>query len=370
MIKVLRVITRLNVGGPSKQILTMNSIFDSPGYDQLIVTGQILDSELEVDLSKYGQIVKLEELQRGFNPLKDIKVIKQLMNIMKIYEPEIIHTHLSKAWMLATITRILNRSKIKSIHTFHGHILHSYFSNPVIKIFTLIQKVLAKKTDVLVAVNPTVRDQLIEKGIGDKSKFKVIYPGFDSYTTLPKLIAKSKLGLNLNGLVVGYIGRFEPIKRTDILAEVIKITTSENTDIQFLICGEGSLYPEFVESTFGERVYRLGWIDDLTAFYSAVDLMILTSDNEGSPLTIIEAGKVGIPTISRDVGGVNSLIEDGFNGFLCANSAAEISVLLQEICLDSELIQRVSKNVKLDFNLRFNKETFLQKYEEIYSGQQ
>jgi len=299
--------------------------------------------------------------------LNDLKTIMQLMIIIKEYRPDIIHTHLSKAWALTTLARILTKSKSKSVHTFHGHILHSYFSRPVAKVLVLIQKFLANFTDVLVAVNQTVQDELIQKGIGCSSQFLVVQPGFDACLITPKAIARSNLGLDSHGPVIGFIGRFEPIKRPDILTEVVKISSDLNTEINFLVCGGGSLYSKFQESTRDLKVRYLGWTKNLTDFYSSIDLLILTSDNEGSPLAIIEAGLVGIPTISRNVGGINSLIEDNINGFLCGDNPFEISERLKSIFLNTSLLQEVSRTVEIDYKVRFNSIDFLQKYDSIYS---
>ena len=368
MKKVLRVVTRLNVGGPSKQILTLNSLFDEDEYEQIIVAGRVLESEIEIELYHFGRVIKLDELRRGLNPINDIKAVLQLMVIIKNYKPDIIHTHLSKAWAVTTLARLFIRSKSKSIHTFHGHILHSYFSKPTVWFLTGIQKILAGYTDVLIAVNPIVRDELIQKGIGGASEFVVIYPGFDACATIPKALARFNLGLNPQGLVIGYIGRFEQIKRPDILAEVVKTISALDVDVQFLICGGGSLYSKFQESTRDDKVRCLGWIKNVTEFYSAIDLLILTSDNKGSPLAIIEAGLVGIPTLSRNVGGINSLIQGNFNGFLSGDTSFYITEMLQSILLDSYLLQNVSRNVRIDFNLRFNATDFLQKHAAVYSG--
>lgn len=367
MKKVLRVTTRLNVGGPSKQILTLNSLFTGVKYKQIIVAGPVLDSEIEIELSSFEKVIKLDALRRGLNPINDLKAVLQLMLIIKKYQPDIIHTHLSKAWAVTTFARILTRSKSKSVHTFHGHILHSYFSKLVAKVLVLIQKILARFTDRLIAVNQIVRDDLIQKGIGCASQFLVIQPGFDACPITSKAIARSNLGLDSHGPVIGYIGRFESIKRPDILGEVVKISSELNNDIQFLVCGGGSLYSKFQELTHDHKVNYLGWTKNLTDFYSSIDLLILTSDNEGSPLAIIEAGLVGIPTLARNVGGINSLIQNNFNGFLSGDRPSDIADRLKNILLDTCLLQDVSRNVEMDFKMRFKATDFLQKYDAIYS---
>jgi glycosyltransferase involved in cell wall biosynthesis len=366
LIRVLRVITRLNVGGPSKQILTLSPLFDGPEFEQLIVTGRVLDSEMEIDLSSLGHVTRISALQRGFNPLRDMWSVLQISKVLRKYKPDIIHTHLSKAWALTILAKKLSGANCKVIHTFHGHILHSYFSNWKALILNLVQRFLALNTDFLVAVNDITKRDLIAARIGNEEKFVVIYPGFKALTQHSKIDARRRLGLMDDDFTVGFIGRFEEIKRPDILSKVINISLNGNGSTQFIVCGGGELYEGFKNETASSKVHCLPWTDDLSLIYSSVDLMLLTSDNEGSPLTIIEAGQLGVPTLSRAVGGVPSLITHELTGFLTGDDPEAIADSLSRISKSPDLLLEVSAKTKAHFGQNFGELIFLSSYKSLY----
>jgi len=366
LIRVLRVITRLNVGGPSKQILTLSSLFDGREFEQLIVTGRVLDSEMEIDLSSLGDVVRINSLRRGFNPLNDLWSVFQIAKVLRQYKPDIIHTHLSKAWAVTILAKNLSGAKCKVIHTFHGHILHSYFSKWKALVLNLVQRFLASKSDYLVAVNDITKNDLITARIGSEGKFKVIYPGFKAYNQYSKINARRRLCLIDDVFTVGFVGRFEEIKRPDILSKVINISLRDSGSIQFIVCGGGELYEGFKDETTNPKVHYFPWTDDLSQIYSSVDLMLLTSDNEGSPLTIIEAGQLGVPTLSRAVGGVPSLISHESTGFLTTDDPEAIASALSRISKSPDLLLEVSTKTKEHFGHSFGELNFLNSYKSLY----
>ena len=366
LVKILRVITRLNVGGPSKQVRTLNSLFDGKEFEQLIVVGSVLNSEKEIDLKHFGDLVRIKSLQRGFNPLNEIRSIFHLAREIRRYKPDIIHSHLSKAWALTILAKYLSGAKCKVIHTFHGHILHSYFSRWKILILNLIQRFLASKSDYLVAVNDITKKELIAAKIGSEEKFAVIYPGFKPLNQYSKINARRKLGLIDNYFTIGFIGRFEEIKRPDILSKVINISLACSGSLQFIVCGGGEQYEEFKNKTADPRVHCLPWTEDLSLIYSSVDLMLLTSDNVGSHLTIIEAGQLGVPTLSRSVGGVPSLITNNVNGFLTGDDPETIASDLLRLSNSPDFFSTIARVAKKHFGESFSEVAFLDNYRKLY----
>ena len=368
MPKILRIITRLNIGGPSKQILTLNSIFDGPEFEQTLIVGKVEPSEMEVSCSSLRNLIKINSLRRGVNPVFDLIAFLKICAILRKYRPDIIHTHLSKAWAFGVLAKILVAPKTKVVHTFHGHIMHSYFSGLSQIMILSFQRFLASRTDVLVAVNETVRADLISNQIGVNSNFEIAYPGFNAPEKIDSATARRTLGLQRDSFTVGFIGRFEKIKRPDILAEVVKLTNSSSARVQFLFCGGGSLYEELQRQIVGFPAICLPWTDDLSTFYSSIDLMVLVSDNEGTPLTIIEAGKVGVPTLARNVGGIRGLISDSLNGFTVGNSSREIADKISQLVDNREALEKASRGAEIYFNSNYSEESFLETYKRIYSS--
>jgi glycosyltransferase involved in cell wall biosynthesis len=217
-----------------------------------------------------------------------------------------------------------------------------------------------------VAVNDITKEELIAARVGSEEKFTVIYPGFKALQQYPKIDARRKLGLIDDDFTVGFIGRFEEIKRPDILSKVINISLRGSGSIQFIVCGGGELYEGFKNETASAKVHCFPWTDDLSLIYSSVDLMLLTSDNEGSPLTIIEAGQLGVPTLSRAVGGVPSLIAHDLTGFLADDDPEAIADVLSQISKSTELLLEVSTKAKAHFGCNFGELIFLNGYKSLY----
>lgn len=366
MIKILRIVTRLNIGGPSKQIETLNQLFDEQEFTQIIVTGQVLDSEMEIDLSGFNNIVKIKSLKRRLNLFYDILSLLKIIIIIRKFRPDIIHSHLSKAWALSVIANQLTGSKASHIHTFHGHPLYAYFSKCNTFIFTIVYRILAAKTSLLVAVNEITKNELLSMKIGLESKFRVIYPGFNPFIVESKLEARKFFNLQSDLFIVGYVGRIEKIKRTDILSQVINLTCKNVDNVKFLICGGGSELGNFLKTTPSEFITFVPWSRNLSKFYSCIDLLVLTSDNEGTPLVIIEAGMSGVPTLARDVGGISSIIKSYRTGFISGDSPEEIYKILRELIKSPKLISVAANNVRDEFNSKFGLLEFITSYRKLY----
>lgn len=367
MVRVLRVITRLNVGGPSKQVSYLSKLFNGEEFSQLIVTGSVLNSEQEINLDLLkSKIIKIKQLSRDINPIADLVTLMKICHIIVSYKPNIIHTHLSKAWLISSIAKILCRSRAVTIHTFHGHILHSYFSKPITYFLTIIQRTLANHTDILITLNKSNRESLIRARIGKEHQFVEIQPGFDSISVDSKEIAKKSLGFDTSLFTVGYVGRFEKIKRIDLLSEVVALSKTKIKNVQFLTFGNGSEFAHFNERTKQYNVLNFSWIDDLEIAYSVIDLLILVSDNEGTPLVVIESGLCGIPTLSRNIGGISDLITDGVTGFITGNSAEEIVSKLEYVVNNPKVYANVSRQVMEQFRINYSEKEFLTAHKELY----
>ncbi len=262
-------------------------------------------------------------LVRPIDPRDDLIALTKIRRLIDSYNPSIIHTHMAKAGTLGRIAPLTKASsRPKTVHTFHGHVLEGYFSNLKSNMFRYIERQLAKRTDLFIAVSQEIKDQLIDYGIGDEAKIRVVPLGIDlsAYAQLDiasrdQSLAK-ELGLGPHTPLLGMVGRLVPIK--DIPTALRALTNLE--DCHLVIAGDGesraSLESLARSMSILDRVHFLGFRDDLANIYAGLDVVLLTSLNEGTPVSLIEAQAAGKPVIASRVGGVTSVIEHDKTGLL------------------------------------------------------
>lgn len=366
--KILRVVTRLNVGGPSRQIQELINEIPSDSAEQILFIGNCSEGEKEYSLDNRQeiQIIKSKYLHRKVSLLEDLKTFFHLRNCIVRLAPDIIHTHMSKAWVLSVAACLTLRRPPVLVHTFHGHTFHSYFKGIKGILNKHAQVFCATKTNLLIAVDEKIKTEVLREGVGNPTSFITIEPGFKPPKSYSREFARNALGIEQNKFLIGYMGRLEPIKRTDLLLDVFSKVSIISPEASFAVAGGGSL--EAMINTAKEDIPLkfLGWIRDVGMFYSAMDLMILTSDNEGTPLTVIEAGMLGIPTMSRPVGGVTNMIKDRNTGYLVDGDVQSFTSSIQLILDSPEELKRVSHNCKSFFRENYQSTTFVTKHLDSY----
>jgi glycosyltransferase involved in cell wall biosynthesis len=319
-IKVLRIIARMNVGGPAVQISNLMRGLDTEKFDHKLITGYCEDDEADYleTSAKDISVDRIKGLGRSINLLSDVLCVFRIMKIIREFKPDIVHTHTAKAGFIGRIASVLSGHKSKRIHTFHGHILHGYFSPLKTKIYIFIEKILSIFTHRFLCVGSKVRDDLISAGIGNTDKYLVFPPGVEKPMIFEKQAAADRLGISADRVYCLYLGRITRIKRPDRLIEVATILRTKNVDVYFLIAGEGDLFQEIQDSSAELNLpfIFLGWQHDLAALFSVANILVMTSDNEGTPLSIVQAQLSGVPVISTNVGSVGEVLLDGVSGFL------------------------------------------------------
>jgi len=317
-IRVLRIVTRLNIGGPSKQIEVLHNQLDSSDFEQLLVTGKVPANEAPYESINSDKIVEIKCLTRESSLLQDFVSTVEVARIAKKFKPNIIHTHQSKAWIIGYFAKFLLRSHVKLIHTFHGHVLHSYFPPMKQFLIRLISKKLAKNTDALIAVSEETKRELLYYKVGFGEKISVIYPGFDFSSKLEFDTNQSLVFPEKKILQILFLGRLEPIKDPFFLLDVCSRLKSHNIPFVLRVVGGGTLLKEFREKVDQLQlpVEFEGWQSNLHEIFRDVDLLVMCSKNEGTPIAIIEAGMFGIPTLTNDVGGIRELIPTRDQGFI------------------------------------------------------
>jgi glycosyltransferase involved in cell wall biosynthesis len=328
-IKILRIISRLNIGGPSIHAYLLTKGLDQKNFKTVLVIGKLSLFEGDMgylfDSTDESPIV-IRQLQRELSPWKDIKAFVQLFKIIFRENPDIVHTHTAKAGASARIAAYLcglfRRRKIRTVHTFHGHVFSGYFNRFVSAVIIWIERILMVITDVAIAISETQNWELKEKyRIAPSHKIRTKELGFDLHPFLESTRRKGKfrreLGINNNTLLIGIVGRLVPIKNHKMFLEIAKNFIQQHTDVnvKFIIVGDGELrqYLQVRLRKLGiERYVRFcGWVKDVSDVYSDLDILALTSLNEGTPVSIIEAMASSVPVIATDAGGVVDLIGVG-----------------------------------------------------------
>lgn len=320
----MRIITRLNIGGPARQAISLTEKLRPYGYETDLVTGSAGDREGEIAPPETVTPIRLDCLKRGVDPRADTISLRSLRRLMAERSPVIVHTHMAKAGTLGRIAAARSRVPVV-VHTFHGHVLKEYFSPLVSRAFLLAEQRLARHTDALVAVSASVRDELLALGIGQRQQWRVVPLGLELEHLLGLLPASASsreaLGVAGNGLAVGIVGRLAPIKDHGTFLRMCKQVLAHCPDVQFVVAGDGELRRDLERqfAPLGEKVRFLGWVTDLPTLYSALDVVVLTSRNEGTPVALIEASSAAKPVVATEVGGVADVVQDGTTGLLAAS---------------------------------------------------
>jgi len=327
-IRVLRVIARLNVGGPALHVSYLTRGLRERGYETTLVTGSLGAGEGSMEYALREQDVEpfvISEMQREISPLVDIASVMKLRELIREIQPDILHSHTAKAGAVGRIAASLAgdaRPKVV-VHTFHGHVLRGYFNPALSRAFGVVERELAKKTDALIAVSPEVRDDLVRLGVAPARRITVVRLGLD----LEHRVAagpedgarfRREIGVDEEAFVVGWLGRMTEIKRADVLLRAFQLLKKRESRAALVLVGDGPLRGQLEQ--FADQLGILdacrfvGYREEVGHAYAAVDAVALTSANEGTPVSIIEAQAAGLPVVSTDVGGVSDVVEDGVSG--------------------------------------------------------
>lgn len=369
-IRVLRVISRMNIGGPAIQVTTLMNYLPKSEVTQLLITGECEEGEL--DYLEFNQIPLDRSIIKGFgrkiSPLTDLRSLKKIRNKMKEFKPDIVHTHTFKAGLLGRIAALTLKTRPLLIHTFHGHLLHSYFTPFKHQILIYIERFLALKTDVLVTVGEKVMNDLIEVNVGNHAKYEVVPPGFPM-DNLNRIKVNSEPSKSKQ-LKCAWIGRVVQIKAPERILEIARNLGSNEFGVTFLVAGNGPLKKKLQNQSEleGLPIQFLGWVRNVKHFLRSIDILILTSLNEGTPISIIEAQRTGVPVVSTDVGSVREIIADGKSGHVLKYDPHQFARLIESFAVDSEKLKTFSDEAIRFSSSKFAPERLANDYLRIYKN--
>jgi glycosyltransferase involved in cell wall biosynthesis len=325
-VRIMRIITRLNVGGPTTHVCLLNAGLNDTRFESVLVAGAIGGSE--GDMSYLAERLGIEPiyiptLKRELSPLHDLRAVFDLIRLMRRYKPHIVHTHMAKAGFVGRWAAWLSGVPI-IIHTYHGHVLSGYFGRAMSTVYAILERLSGLPCRVILTVSDRLREELLSFRITSPEKLQVIPLGLElAYLTgqqSPRGQFRERFTISPDAWLVGIIGRLVPIKNHQLFIEAAERVSQEIDNAHFLIVGDGELRAKLegmvAEKHLRDRVSFTGWQRELAEIYADLDLLVISSTNEGTPVSIIEAMAAGVAVVSTRVGGVADLLEEGRLGLL------------------------------------------------------
>ncbi|MFT3681174.1 MAG: glycosyltransferase family 4 protein [Ferruginibacter sp.] len=339
MYKILRIHNRLIVGGPSHNV-TLLSAYLSPEFETMLLVGK--KDRTEKDATYIAEQlgltpIEIPEMRRSILPFNDIIAYFKIRKIIREYKPDIVHTHASKSGAIGRLAARSENVKLV-VHTFHGHVFHSYFNKFLSSVIVMLERFLAKKTDAIIAISDSQKTELTDiYKIAPANKVFTVPLGFnlDKFSVdqeSKRTIFRNKYGFHKNDLLIGIIGRLVPIKNHEMFLEVAALIKQKtNINVRFAIIGDGESR-SVVEKKSGELglsysyfitspkkntdILITSWETEIDQALAGLDIVLLTSHNEGTPVSLIEAQAAGKPVVSTNVGGVEDAVVHGETGYI------------------------------------------------------
>ena len=368
----MRIIARMNIGGPAVQVSGLMRGFNSVDFDHRLYTGFCAADEADYldTVAPDVKVTRIEGFGRRVSLGGDIKAFISLTKEIRTFKPHVIHTHTAKAGFLGRIASIVSLHPAVRVHTFHGHLLNGYFGSFRRLLVVIAEKVLAIFTHQLLAVGDKVRQDLLAAGIGDSKKFGLMPPGLEISQMPDKIESQESYALSIGTLQCAFIGRVTQIKRPDRFLDVVGEIKKRRVKLDFFIAGDGDLLDYCRERIVRENlsVKILGWQKDIEKVLSAADIVILTSDNEGTPLSLIQAGMAGLPVVTTRVGSVPEIVLEGVTGIITSLEVREIADALETLASDNALRANMGESAK-EFTLaNFGLQRLVYDQEELYKN--
>ena len=379
-IRVLRVISRLNIGGPAIHVALLSRPSSSDRFESLLVTG--LENPGEGSMLDFVR-------QQGVEPIiipelvadsligpRDLVALWKLVRVIRRYQPQIVDTHTAKAGFIGRLAGALTGVPVR-VHTFHGHVLQGYYSTTKNAIFRRVERALARVSTRIIAVSDRVRHDLIEYGVAPSEKISVIPLGLELSPFLNcrtlRGSFKQELGLAETTLLVGIVSRIFAIKNHALFVDAAARVTKEIPNARFLIVGDGVLRVEMEERAkrlgLDGRMIFTGWRRDLPAIYADMAALVVSSNNEGTPFSAIEAMAASVPVVGTRVGGMPDLIRDGTTGLLVPPGNVEaMSAALVSLLRDPDRRHRMGEAARADVEQRFTVNRMLDETHALYEA--
>jgi glycosyltransferase involved in cell wall biosynthesis len=377
-IKILRVIARLNIGGPAIHVVLLTSGMDRARFESVLVSGSENPGEgsmLDYALAHGVQPVVIPEIIGDFSlGPRELKALVRLYRLIRREHPHIVDTHTAKAGFVGRLAAYLARVPV-IVHTFHGHVLHSYYSPLKTQLLRRMERGLACLTDRVIAVSERVKQDLVTYHVAGAEKIQVVPLGLelDPFFNGHEGKGAFRREWQLNGVerLVGIVGRLFPIKNHHLFVDAAALVVNQEPAARFVIVGDGVLRPELERHArnlgLGDRIIFTGWRRDLPRIYADLDVLAVTSNNEGTPVSAIEAMAAGCPVVATNVGGLPDLIREGETGCLVPpGDAAPLAEAVLHLLREPSTARRMGETARSMVRQRFAAPRLISDMERLY----
>ena len=364
-VKVVRIVTRLNIGGVTHHVANLMRGLDRTKYEQQLVCG--LEGVGEGSMRGHIQVQGVSPIlipQLVGNPwlnVSDALAFAHILRLLRREQPTILHTHTSKAGLLGRIAAHITGVPIV-VHTFHGLVLKGHYGPLKTNVARAVERWLARLSDRLIAVSDENKKDLLAYRIASTHKIDVIPLGLelDNFIDSKKRrgVLHRELGLNSAIGLIGIVGRIAPIKNHRLFFDAMTRVLVQHTKAHVVVAGDGDLRPQMEnyvrEIGIGNRVSFLGWRYDLPQVYTDLDVVVISSNNEGTPVSAIEAMAAGRPVVATRVGGLVDVISDGETGYLVApGNVEQLASAVERVLRDGEATDRLRRNARESVKHKF-----------------
>lgn len=378
-VRIVRVIARLNMGGPAHHVGLLGSRLDPDRYETLLLHGELGAGEdsLEDSVRARGAaMVRVPGLRPELRPHDDARALASLVRAMRRLKPDIVHTHTAKAGMLGRLAAVMaGAPRPKIVHTYHGHVLEGYFGPVRNATYRGLERRLATVSDALIGVSSATVDDLVRLGIAPRERFRVIPIGLDlepflNATPEDGAAFRADSGVRQGEVLLTFVGRLVPIKRVDVLLRAFAHARAGGAPVRLAVVGDGDLRAELeaLASELGvaDHVWFAGYRGDMLPVVSASDVAVLSSDNEGTPVSLIEAAAAGTPSAATSVGGVPDVVTAETGQLAGAGDHEGLARGIAALAGDSELRLRMGRLARAHVSARYGVARLIADVEALY----
>lgn len=372
------------MGGPAHQAALLSGRdFFPDRYETLLIHGSLPAGEKSAEYLSERAGVRRERLDclvQPVDPRNDARAFASLARTVRRFRPQIVHTHTAKAGFLgraAAIAATRPGSRPKLVHTFHGHVLEGYFGPAKNRAFTGLERTLAARSDRLIGVSDNTVDDLVRLGVAPREKFMRLALGLDlsglaAVGDAERARSRDELGIAEGEVVCIFVGRIVPIKRLDVLLEAFASAHGSIPKLRLLVVGDGEERPEHETHAtrlgITGRVDWLGYRSDLARLFAAADIAVISSDNEGTPVSLIEAGAAGVPAVTTDVGGVTEVIGQGGGLIVPRREPEALGAAIARVAGDHRLRAALGEAIRVHVLAHYSADRLRSDIDELYSS--